>query len=183
MGVADVSETAMFRGEHPGAASATKLNLGSGGDYREGQAWHNVDVRAAVGPDERVDLNEYPWPWPDDSWAHVLASHVVEHLDDQHRALQELARITAPGGTVRIRAPHWHSASMAIDPTHTQPLDPRTLTHDLAPDWTVVDVGYEGVRGAQLLPESVAAWLADMIGHFVIEWTADVRLPEVADED
>lgn len=156
---------------------ATHLNLGSGGDYRP--AFHNVDIRESVDPDVVADLNSYPWPWADDSFRYVLASHVLEHLDDQHRALHELARITEPNGYIRIRAPHWNSASMAIDPTHTTPLDPRTLEHELAPEWDVARVDYEGVRGAQLLPENMAVWLADMVGHFVIEWRATVQLPEV----
>lgn len=162
---------------------ATRLNLGSGGDYREGEDWHNVDVRREVAPDQRVDLNEYPWPWETNRWEFVLASHVIEHLDDQHRALNELYRITAPSGHIRIRCPHWNCASMPIDPTHADAVDPRTLTHERAPEWTVVDVDYLGVRGAQLLPDRVAVWLADMIGHFVIEWTATVRIPEADRED
>ena len=157
-----------------------QLNLGCGEDYRQG--WHNVDIRESLTHDERVDLSVYPWPWPDNTFETVVASHIIEHLPDQHRALHELARITEPGGHIRIRAPHWNSASMAIDPTHTTPLDPRTLTHELAPDWTVVDTTYQGVRGAQFLPKPVAVWIADMVGHFIIEWTADLRV-EVNDED
>lgn len=159
------------------------LNLGCGEDYRQG--YHNVDVRPEVQPDEQVDLDERPWPWPDDHFAAVLASHVIEHLEDQHAALHELARVTMAKGVIRVRAPHWNSASMAIDPTHTTPLDPRTLEHDLAPDWEVVSVEHLGVRGGQLLPTSTALWLADMVGQFVVEWTAllEVAAPEVLDED
>lgn len=151
------------------------------------EGYHNVDVRRTVGPDQRVDLNEYPWPWPPDTYTHVLASHILEHLDDQAEALRELYRITASGGTITIRCPHWNSPSMAIDPTHRQPLDPRTLEHELAPDWTITNVEYTGVRGAQFLPDRLAVWLADMVGHFVIEWTATIHVPDTTagglDED
>lgn len=178
--VVAVSSTAARAGSSL-TVSFSKLNLGCGDDYRAG--YHNIDIRPEVDPDEVVNLDEFPWPWPDDAYEVVLASHVIEHLSDQHRALRELSRIAEPGGIVRIRSPHWNSASTAIDPTHKQPLDPRTLEHELAPDWRVVDVEYLGVRGAQLLPERVAVWLADMVGHFVIEWTATVQIPEADDEN
>ncbi|MBX0325418.1 class I SAM-dependent methyltransferase [Halomicroarcula sp. F13] len=160
----------------PATEVPSRLNLGCGEDYRE--QWHNVDIRSAVDPDEEVNLNVYPWPWDDDTFQLVLARHVIEHLDDQYRALDELARITAANGQIRIRCPHWNSASQAIDPTHTTPVDPRTLRHALAPDWNVEDVQYTRVRIGRLLPERIAVWIADMVGHVVTEWEATIRLPK-----
>jgi len=55
-----------------------KLNLGCG--YKKRDGFHNVDMFADCTPDEVVDLEHFPWPWPDDSVDEVIMSHVLEHL-------------------------------------------------------------------------------------------------------
>ncbi len=167
-----------------------RANLGCGDDYRGQQAgttWLNVDLDHrrigmdgdAVTPDLTHDLNEVPWPFPDDCFEHVLMNNVIEHLDDQLATLNELARVTEPGGRVRVSSPHWNSASMAIDPTHTTPVDPRTFDHYLVNDlFDVQNVEVATVRWARPLPDTAALWFADVLGHGVIEWTVTAEVQE-----
>lgn len=90
------------------------LHLGCGQDYRRGE--HNVDAVADVQPDEVVDLNDHPWPWENESFAHVRANHVLEHLTDIEAALRECARVLRPGGQLLTR---WPMGLDAIaDPDH-----------------------------------------------------------------
>lgn len=99
----------------PASATAhARLNLGCGEDYRE-DAW-NVDVAPAVDPDEVIDLQATPWPWPDAAFETVIARHVLEHLDPV--PFDELARILKPGGTLRLTYPIGHTRFE--DPTHEQ---------------------------------------------------------------
>lgn len=51
-----------------------------------------------------LDLDLEAIDQPDDSWDVVVASHVLEHVDDT-KALAELHRITRPGGTVVLMVP------------------------------------------------------------------------------
>lgn len=95
--------------DHP-----TKLNLGSGEDYREG--WFNVDISPDVSPDMAFDLAREEWPLPSDHYDMVLCAHVLEHLDDPTAAMQECARVLAPGGTLEVRVPVGIDAQ--TDPTH-----------------------------------------------------------------
>lgn len=94
----------------------TLLNLGCGEDYRS--EWHNVDLSPAVDADETVDLDDYPWPFPSDHFAHIEARHVFEHLADPMQALQEVARILVAGGTICLIYPIGHTRFE--DPTHKQ---------------------------------------------------------------
>lgn len=94
----------------------TMLNLGCGDDYRDG--WHNVDISSAVNPDETVNLNEFPWPFPSDHYSHIEARHIFEHLEDPEQAFQEVARILSDGGTLVLTYPIGHTRFE--DPTHRQ---------------------------------------------------------------
>jgi len=90
------------------------LNLGCGEDYRDG-AW-NVDISRDVTADEYVDLNQAPWPWPDDAFKTVIAKHVLEHLDPVPWG--ELERVLADRGTLILEYPIGHTRFE--DTTHKQ---------------------------------------------------------------
>ena len=146
----------------------SKANLGCDRDYRDG--WHNVDHRDTVKADERVNLDEIPWPWDDNRFDHVLMDNVIEHLNNRLQALEELKRIVEPRGSIVLRFPHWNSSGHYSDPTHTKTLTHKTFRHDLVSDLFVVDsVDCTRVRFGRALPKSVALWLADHIGHIVSE--------------
>lgn len=47
-------------------------------------------------------------PFEDGMFSHVIASEVLEHLEDDRRALAEIARVTRPGGVLVVTFPHRH---------------------------------------------------------------------------
>lgn len=106
-----------------------KLNLGCGARKRPG--WHNVDIEAACEPDEVVDLERTPWPWPDDSVDEVLMSHVLEHLGAATSVflniMRELHRVCRQGAIVHVHVPHPRHDEYLADPTHVRPILPETL--------------------------------------------------------
>ncbi len=82
-----------------------KLNLGCGIDYKEGYV--NVDFHSHINIDVRHDLNQIPYPFKDQEFDHILASHVLEHLDKPFIIMTELHRILKVGGTLHIKVPHF----------------------------------------------------------------------------
>ena len=106
-----------------------RLNLGCGHDKQSG--WHNVDKIAAARPDEVVDLECFPWPWPDDSVEEILLKHVLEHLGAETETylgiVRELWRVCQPGALVRIVVPHPRHDQFLNDPTHVRPITPQGL--------------------------------------------------------
>lgn len=46
-------------------------------------------------------------PFPDDSFDHVIASEILEHIPNDERALDEIARILKPGGTAGVTVPRY----------------------------------------------------------------------------
>lgn len=150
------------------AADYEKANLGCGDDYRED--YLNVDIDEHHTIDFSWDLNDRPWPWPDNSFEKVVMHNVLEHLDDQLATLEEIHRITRQGGTVIISGPHWNSPGAWIDPTHTRPFTREMFEHELVRDkFAVVDERATCVRWGRLVPNSVALALADHISHGVSE--------------
>ncbi|HBA36415.1 TPA: hypothetical protein DCZ15_00910 [Candidatus Falkowbacteria bacterium] len=82
-----------------------KANLGSGGNYLTGYV--NVDNNALEKADVVHDLNRYPYPFQNNEFDEILASHVIEHLGDPLDFLQELWRIAKPGAQITIKCPHF----------------------------------------------------------------------------
>jgi ubiquinone/menaquinone biosynthesis C-methylase UbiE len=100
----------------PPLDARTRLNLGSGRKY-DPQAV-NLDVTPDTSPDVVHNLNQFPWPFPDNRFDQVEMRDVLEHLDDTIRVLEELHRICRPGAAVHIVVPHFSSNGAFTDPTH-----------------------------------------------------------------
>ena len=92
------------------------LHLGSGKTIFPN--FLNVDCVHLPGVDTVWDLNVYPWPFESNAWDKILAFHVLEHLLDLNKALEELYRILAPGGCLEIAVPHMAGWGAWNDPTH-----------------------------------------------------------------
>jgi SAM-dependent methyltransferase len=97
------------------SADSDKLNLGCGHDTRDG--WVNLDSAALPGVDVVHDLAVVPLPFENARFSEVLCQDVLEHVD-YVQVLRELHRVLRPGGTVRIRSPHFSSRAVYVDPTH-----------------------------------------------------------------
>ena len=101
-----------------------KLNLGCGSDKRDG--WRNVDKYPVLEPDELVDLEQFPWPWPDNSVDEVLLRHVLEHLgaasETYRQIVQELWRVCSDRAKITVIVPHPRHDHYLNDPTHVRPI-------------------------------------------------------------
>ncbi len=53
------------------------------------------------------DLTKFPWPIADNAYDLILCQNVIEYLPDTIKTLEELNRITTPGGKIFIETPHF----------------------------------------------------------------------------
>lgn len=53
------------------------------------------------------DLTLFPWPIEDSTFDLAICSHILEHLPDTAKTMEELNRILRPGGKLYIEAPHY----------------------------------------------------------------------------
>lgn len=82
-----------------------KLNLGAGESKKEG--YINIDWNELAKPDKLHNLNTIPYPFDDNTFDLIEASHVLEHLDKPFAIMQELHRIAKPGAKIIIKVPHF----------------------------------------------------------------------------
>ena len=95
-----------------------KLNLGCGDKILPD--FINVDIIEKNGI-EKVDLNKFPLPFKENSCRYILASHLLEHLDNPTGFMLELHRICKSGGIVDIYVPHFSLCATYADLTHKRP--------------------------------------------------------------
>lgn len=115
-----------------------KLNLGSAGRKKEGYV--NVDWMALVKPDVEHNLNVYPYPFRDNEFDLVEATHILEHLDRPFDVMKEIHRISKPNATVIIKVPHF-SRTMG-HPEHFHGFD---VTFPNYFNKKFIEIGYFGV--------------------------------------
>jgi SAM-dependent methyltransferase len=73
------------------------------------------------------DLNECPWPLPDNEFDKVFMISVLEHLDNVHRTMGEVHRVSKPGAKVVVFGPTRFSNALYDDPEHKRALTLRSL--------------------------------------------------------
>lgn len=93
-----------------------KLNLGCGNDIKK--SYVNLDFINQPGVDVVHDLNKFPWPFKENNFDEVYASHVLEHVDDLIKTMEKIRRISKPGAKIKIRVPHFSCEVSYRDPTH-----------------------------------------------------------------
>jgi SAM-dependent methyltransferase len=77
-----------------------------------------IDLNPHTRADVLCDLDRFPYPLRDNSFQALRAVHVIEHLSDVIRAMEEFHRLVTPGGRVLIVTPHYTDFSSFCDPTH-----------------------------------------------------------------
>ena len=105
-----------------------RLDIGCGRGKQPG--WVGLDMRELPGVDIVHDVEEQPWPLPDESVVVAMCSHLVEHINPHKggflRFMDELWRVMRVDGEVAISCPHANSAGFAQDPTHCNMVNERT---------------------------------------------------------
>ncbi|MBI5106064.1 MAG: class I SAM-dependent methyltransferase [Solirubrobacterales bacterium] len=122
----------------------------------------DLDARALRGQDRptvRADMRALPFP--DASFASVLAVQSLEHVPDAERVLAEARRVVEPGGPCVFVTPNrltFARPGEIIDPYHYVEYDPREL-HALCAG-TFGDVRVLGIFGSARYQELVDEQLA-----------------------
>ncbi|HEU0142356.1 MAG TPA: class I SAM-dependent methyltransferase [Bryobacteraceae bacterium] len=77
-----------------------------------------IDRNPSTAADVVCDLDSFPYPFRDAAFDAIRAVHVIEHVSDVVRTMEEFHRLLHPGGRVEIVTPHYTDFSSFCDPTH-----------------------------------------------------------------
>lgn len=135
-----------------------KLNFGCGKDIKED--FENVDVVPYEGVDKEFDFNKPPYPYKDNTFDEIYAFHILEHLEDFHRTISELARISKNGAVWYIKAPFFLNTKYFGDPSHKIPFSIRSFDN------------YENIKGKKL--KFYEKWKADHTTNMGAKYSFDV---------
>lgn len=115
----------------------TRINLGSGKDYRPG--WLNIDILERAQPDLVLDLGQQQaWPLEaigsrgarielaEASIDHVYANNVLEHVPDLPCLMTNILGLLREGGEFEIEVPYEHAPTAWQDPTHLRALNEQS---------------------------------------------------------
>jgi SAM-dependent methyltransferase len=102
-----------------------KLDIACG--YNKKQGYIGVDLWK--GADLVCNLEEFPWPFEDNSVDAIFCSHYIEHVPDLVSFANELYRIMKTGAKAEIIAPYYTSIRAWQDPTHVRAISERTFQY------------------------------------------------------
>lgn len=88
-----------------------------------------IDRIAGTAADVLVDIDHLPYPFASESFDHLRAVHVIEHVADVMRSMEEWHRLLRKGGTLYIATPHYTDFSSFCDPTHRWHLNSYSLRY------------------------------------------------------
>jgi SAM-dependent methyltransferase len=111
----------------PPTGTKRTLDVGCGINKYPGAI--GIDRNLASRADVVCDLDRFPWPLRDETFDHVRAVHVIEHVADVIKTVEEFWRLLRPGGTVYIATPHYTDFSSFCDPTHRWHLNSFSLRY------------------------------------------------------
>ena len=95
-----------------------KLDVGCGSSKQDGYV--GIDMLDAEGVDTVWDLENFPWPFEDNSFDYIKAFHIVEHINDQVGFFREIHRVAANDAILHLETPHFSSSNSWADPTHVK---------------------------------------------------------------
>ncbi len=113
-----------------------RLDIACGQNKAPG--FFGVDIAKTKDVDVVWDLEQFPWPFPDNSVDEATCSHYVEHTKDLMKFMNEVYRILKPGAKILILAPYYNSMRAWQDPTHTRAISEATFLY-YNKDWRMAN--------------------------------------------
>lgn len=88
-----------------------------------------MDRVGSPGVEVVWDVDDFPWPFPDGTFARVHMSHIIEHVESIIDVLREVHRVSCAGGDLFVTTPHYSSHNSYTDPTHKHHLAAATFEY------------------------------------------------------
>ena len=139
------------------------LDVGCGVNKYPGSIGIDRNIRTRA--DVICDLDHFPYPFRDNSFDQLRAVHVIEHVADVIRTIEEFHRLVRPGGAIHIVTPHYTDFSSFCDPTHRWHLNSFSLRY-----FGEDNAGFGYYSAARLRERSVRVKVLQFWRYLGFEW-------------
>lgn len=106
-----------------------KLDIGCGASKHP--SFVGIDMQALPGVDIVHDLEDTPWPLPDECVLQAISSHVLEHINPAKGkfidVMNEVWRVCKPGAQFAFVVPYAGNQLYWQDPTHCNGITEATI--------------------------------------------------------
>src|SRR3989338_9041216 len=92
------------------------LHIGCGMSKKPGSIV--IDINPKSDADIFHDLDKFPYPLPKNHFDQIIAEHILEHLENLNRVMEEIYKISKNGARIYISSCHFSSVDAFTDPTH-----------------------------------------------------------------
>lgn len=105
------------------------LDLGCGANKQKN--FIGMDRRKLDGVDIQHDIQNFPWPFPDNCCFTIIASHVFEHIEPKFSIalMDECWRVTKDDGVLAVSVPYPGTRGFWQDPTHVNGWNEATFQY------------------------------------------------------
>ncbi|MGH9817239.1 MAG: class I SAM-dependent methyltransferase [Candidatus Acidiferrales bacterium] len=128
----------------PRSTSPRILDVGCG-PYKFSGAI-GVDMNPATQADVLAHLDKGALPFADNTFDQLRAMHLIEHVEDVIKTMEDFHRVVRPGGTIYIVTPHYTDFSSFRDPTHRWHLNTYSFIYFCSGGLHGKDMWYTTVR-------------------------------------
>lgn len=104
-----------------------KLHIGCGHDIKPG--YLNTDSVNLPGVDKVFNLEVFPYPFEDNTFTEVYSAHVLEHMSDLWKVMEEITRISKNGAQVKVIVPYFANPGTRADYTHKRGFTTATFNY------------------------------------------------------
>ena len=127
-----------------------------------------IDVSPRSAADIIWNLDEFPWPLDSNAFDRIHMSHIIEHVSNVMRTMEEVHRVACDGADVLVVTPHFSSHNSYTDPTHLRHLAGRSFQYFTGDDFSTfagsnVRFSIEELElafGGNFFLDGIGRWLA-----------------------
>ncbi len=104
-----------------------KLNMGCGNDILD---WYlNRDIIKLPWVNKVYDFEKFPYPFKDNEFDEIYCSHVLEHMNDLWKVMEEFNRIGKKWCIIKVKVPYFASPNAWWDYTHKRTFNTNTFNY------------------------------------------------------
>lgn len=92
--------------------------------------WYlNRDIVQLPGVDKVFDFEKFPYPFQDNEFEEIYCSHILEHMNELWKVMEEFTRIGKNWAHIKVKVPYFASPNAWWDYTHKRTFNTNSFDY------------------------------------------------------